>query len=402
MSLPKIHTRKGFQALSHNNTIFNQLLQIVPRHDFENLVAGHQGDRYVKGFHCWQQFITMLYAQIKGHDSLRDITTALSAHQGKLYHIGLGSVARSTLADANEKRDWRIFEGLFYHMLEHCRSVTPKHKFRFKNPLYSLDASLIEVCYSMFPWARYRATKGALKIHCLLDHRGCLPSFLVVTEGNRYELRVAKELDLPLLPDSILSFDRGYMDFGFFHSLLGRRVCFVTRAKRNLAHEITGQHEKPNVKGLVDDVRIRLKGRLQLMQYPEELRLVTWLDEETGRELRFLTNNFNLAASTIAAIYKARWQIELFFKWIKQNLKIKSFLGTSFNAVMIQIWVAMCYYLLVAYVKYQTRYKFDLLALTRIFREILMERVSLIDILSLNPYQTLKKARAPTGQLALF
>jgi len=385
--------------MSHVNTVFGQLLQLLPRHDFEKLVEQHETDRYVKDFTCWRQLTTLLYAQIKGHDSLRDIVTGLSAQSDKWYHIGLNSVARSTLADANNKRDWHIYEGLFYSLLERCRDMTPRHKFKFKNPLYSLDSTVISLCLSLFPWAKYRTTKGALKIHFLLDHRGCIPSFAVVTEGRRHDVAVAKEIDPPLLPDSIIALDRAYLDLKYLHSLHEKGCYFVTRAKKNTVCEITGQQKMPDKKGLLGDLVVRMDG------YPQDLRLVVWRDEDKDREFAFLTNNFALAASTIAAIYKTRWQIELFFKWIKQNLKIKSFLGTSQNAVMTQIWVAMCYYLLIAYVQYQSRYKYGLLPLARIFREILMDRVSLLDIFSLDPNKAvrkIRKTRSPAAQLALF
>ena len=388
--------------MGHNNTIFNQLLQLIPRHDFENLVSQYDGDRYVKEFTCWRQFITLMYGQIKGRDSLRDIVTGLRSQRNKWYHIGLQNVSRSTLSDANNNRDWRIFEGIFYRLLDRCQAVTPKYRFRFKNPLYSLDSTMVELCLSLYPWAKYRKTKGALKIHCLLDHRGCIPSFVVVTDGRRHDVKVAQDMDLPLKPDSILVMDRAYIDFKFLYSLDSQGVYFVTRAKRNMNYHFTGLHETRMVKGLVADTRIRLDGYYQSADYPDELRMVIWRDEETGKLFKFITNNFTLAASTIAAIYKARWQIELFFKWIKQNLKIKSFLGTSVNAVLTQIWVAMCYYLLLVYIKYQTKYGFGITDLTRILSEVLMERTSILDILSLKPDMAIIKARAPSPQLTLF
>ena len=388
--------------MSHTNTIYNQLLQLFPRHDFEKLVERHGTDRYAKSLTTWGQFVALLYAQIKGHDSLRDIVAGLAAQSGKCYHIGLGAVARSTLSDANNKRDYRVFEGLFYHMHSRCVSLTPGHNFKFKNPLYTLDSSTIDLCLSVFPWAAFRKTKGALKIHCLLDHRGCIPSFITVTDGKSHDVKVAKELDLPLVPDSILTIDRGYIDYGYLYSLHTEGVFFVTRAKTNLDYEITGQHQMPGKKELLGDFSIRLAGYEQKKKYPQELRLIQWRDDENNKDYVFLTNNFKLAASTIAAIYKARWQIELFFKWIKQNLKIKSFLGTSHNAVMTQIWIAMCYYLLLAYVKFQTRYRFSLLYLARIISETLMERLSLVDLLSLNPDRGFRSTRDPSHQLALF
>lgn len=388
--------------MSHVNTVLNQLLQLLPRHQFDTLVKMHGGDRYVKGFTCWRQLITLLYAQCKGHDSLRDIETGLTAQHGKWYHLGLTGVARSTLSDANGNRDWRIFEGLFYHLLARCKSLTPKHKFQFKNPLYALDSTTISLCLSAYPWARFRTTKGALKMHCLLDHSGCIPSFLTVTDGKRHDVAAAKQADLPLSPDSIVAIDRGYVDFSFLHSLHTQGVFFVTRAKDNMQFEETGQQKLPNKKGLIDDLTIHLTGQKSRKAYPDALRYIIWHDEDSGRLFSFLTNNFTLAASTIAAIYKARWQIEIFFKWVKQNLKIKSFLGTSPNAVFTQIWVAMCYFLLLSYVKYQTRYRYSLTSLAHVVKEILMERVCLLDALSLRPDQAVKKAREPDLQLVLF
>ncbi|MBU1022901.1 IS4 family transposase [bacterium] len=389
--------------MSHINTIFNQVLHLIPRHQFDNLVRAHSGDRYVKEFTCFRQFITLMYGQIKGRDSLRDIVTGLNSQRSKFYHIGLQSVARSTLADANNSRDWHIYEGIFNRLLERCLSVTPKNGFKFDNPFYSLDSTTIDLCLSIFPWAKFRKTKGALKIHCLLDQRGSIPSFVVITKGAKHDIRVAKESDLPLQPDSIIAFDRAYIDYEFLYDLHSRGIYFVTRAKKNLSCTVTGLHKMPpNVKGLVCDMWIRLEGYYQSQNYPEELRLIEWHDEATGRDLSFLTNNFKLAASTIAGIYKSRWQIELFFKWIKQNLKIKSFLGTSVNAVMTQIFVAMCYYLLLTYIKFQTKYGYTITDLGRILSEILMERVHLLDILTLKPVQAIKRARDPSDQLTLF
>jgi hypothetical protein len=394
---------RGLQAMSHINTIFNQLLQLVPEHQFENLVNTYAGDYYVKNFTCWKQFKVLLYAQIKGHDSLRDIETSLNSQKNKLYHLGLGDhVAKSTLADANDSRDWRIFEGVFYYMLERCIALTPSNQFKFKNPFYTLDSTLIQLCLSMFPWGKYRKTKGALKMHCLLENRGCIPSFITITEGARHDVKVAKELSLPLLPDSIIALDRAYVDFEFLYSLDQKGVYFVTRAKKNQKFEFTGLHEMPQVKALLSDTHVIPAGFYQKQTYPKELRLIEWHDKDTGRDFCFLTNNFTLAASTIAAIYKARWNIESFFKWIKQNLKIKSFLGTSINAVLIQIFVAMCYYLLLTYIKYQTRYGFSITHLDRVLSAILMERTSLIDILSLAPDTAIVKARSPSFQLSLF
>lgn len=389
--------------MGYHNTMFNQLLQEIPRHEFEMSVAEHGGDRYVKKFSCWSQFVVLLYAQIRGLKSLREIETGLRVQAGKWYHLGLRSVSRSTISDSNGKRDWRIWEGLFYRTLSRCRDLTPGHKFRFKNPLYALDSTLVSLCLSLYPWARFRRRKGALKIHTLLDQRGTLPAFVVVSAGDRHDVKVAEESDLPLEPDSIIVMDRAYIDFKWLWGLHSRGVWFVTRAKRNLDYDIAGQQEVPKNRGVLFDYSIRLRGYHARLNYPATLRLVGFVDKETGEEFVFLTNHMGFGATTIAEIYKSRWQIELFFKWIKQNLKIKTFLGASFNAVMTQIWVAMIYYLMLAYVKYQTRCRHSMTELSRILRETLMQRIGLIDILSLKPDSLILLARGhPSSQLQLF
>jgi hypothetical protein len=375
-------------------TIFGELLKLVPRYQFEKAVKQYQGDRYVKSYTTWHQYITILFSQIKQKDSIRDIITGLEAHESRWYHLGIAGVHRSTFSDANNKRSFQIFEDLFYHLLSRCKDLTPKHRFKFKNQLYSIDASVIDLCLSVFPWAKFRKTKGAIKMHCLYDHSGALPSFVTITDGKKHDVTVAKEVGFPLSPDSIVSVDRAYIDYKWLNSLNEKRVWFVTRAKSNIDCVVTGQHPVSG-KGVRKDQMILLAGNRTKNYYPKELRMIEFYDEETKKHLTFLTNNMKLAASTIAAIYKSRWQIELFFKWIKQNLKIKSFLGTSKNAVMTQIWVAMSYYLLLTYIKYQTKYAHSLLTLSRVIRETLFERKNLIDILTLKPERILSVQDEP-------
>lgn len=386
------------------NTIMSELLRIFPRYEFEKLEKEHKGNYYTKYFTGWQQLMVLLFAQIGGKDSLREIETSLSVHHSKWYHLGLKGIKRSTLSDAMSNRSSKIYEGVFYKLLEKCQSVTPKHRFRFKNPLLTLDSTVIDLCLSIFPWATFRKRKGAIKLHYLYDHSGSLPSFMVMTDGKHHDVRVArddKKLNFALLPDSIISFDRAYLDYNWLWDLNNKEVYFVTRSKGNIKCEITGQHQQVNNKHVVRDDVISLKGYYTSQKYPESLRIVGYTDPETGKYYEFLTNNFTLAAKTITDIYKSRWQIELFFKWIKQNLKIKSFLGTTPNAVLTQIWVAMCYYLLLTYIKYQTKFAHSITELSRMIKEILMERTMLIDILSLN-VNKLKKIRDPIHQLSLF
>ena len=376
-------TDKGF-PMSHYNTIIQQLLTLIPRHNFDRQVEALDADRYVKTFTTWNQFTTLLYAQAGSKQSLRDIQNGIAAQGSKLYHIGLpDGVKRSTLSDANKNRPCAVFEKMFYALLERCKDITPKHKFRFKNPLYIFDATTIDLCLSVFPWAKFRAAKGAIKLHCQLDHAGNIPVFVAATDGKGNDVRAAKSF-FTVVPDSIYCFDKGYTDFSWFRRIDINKAFFVTRAKENLKYTVVGQQEVPVGGGVLSDEYITLSGFYSALDYPGKLRLVRYYDPETDAILEFLTNNFALAASTIAHIYKARWQIEVFFKWLKQNLKIKSFLGTSPNAVMAQVWTAMCYYLLLTYIKYQTKYRQSIFYLHRIVREMLMERTSLIDLLNLN------------------
>jgi hypothetical protein len=396
----KPYTSKEEQTMHRVYTIFSELLKLCPRYHFDKAVERHQGDRYVKSFTTWQQFMAILYSQITQKDSLRDIVTGVSAHAARWYHLGLTGIHKSTLSDANANRAYQIFEELFYHLLTRCKNLTPKHKFRFKNPLYTIDASTIDLCLSVFPWAKFRTTKGAIKLHCLYNHSGSLPTFLTITDGKRHDVRVVKDNAVPLLPDSIVSVDKAYIDYTWLNSLDMQGIWFVTRAKTNIDYAVVGQHPVSG-KGVLSDVRVSLQVPLTKTKYPKELRLIRYHDEEREKTLTFLTNNFKLAAKTIAQIYKSRWQIELFFKWVKQNLKIKSFLGTSKNAVLTQIWVAMCYYLLLTYIKYQTKYGFSLLQLSRVIREMLFERKAIIDILTLKP-DRLKLRQEEPLQDALF
>lgn len=367
----------------HYNTIMSQLQTFVPRHHFQNLVESYKGDLYVKNFTCWNQFTVMLYAQVSSKDSLRDIENSIEAQSHKLYHIGLQSVKRSTLADANQTRDYNIYEQLFYKILDRCKDITPKHKFKFKNPLYLIDATVIDLCLSTFDWAKFRTTKGAIRIHCQFEHSGQIPTFVVITDAKQHEITVARSSFVPVA-DSIYCVDRGYIDYRWLSSINNNKAYFVTRAKDNIKYTVVGQHSEPKKNNVISDEIISLTGYYQQQYYPKELRLIKYYDEEKNRIFMFLTNNFKLSAYTIAQIYKARWQIEVFFKWIKQNLKIKTFMGTSKNAVLTQVWIAMCYYLLLTYIKYQSKYKYSIFYLHKIIRTTIWERMNLIDLLNIN------------------
>lgn len=379
----------------------NQLQTLFSRHEFENLVETYFGDRYVKKFTCWNQFTALLYAQVSGKDSLRDIQNSLAAQSHKIYHLGLTTVNKSTLADANEKRDYRIYEKLFYKTLERCKKVTPKHSFRFKNPLFLFDATVIDLCLSTFDWAKFRTTKGAIRLHYQFDHAGQIPVFLAINAAEEHEITTARYHFEPM-PDSIYCFDKGYVDYMFLYTIEKSKSYFVTRAKANMQYTVIGQHSEPKKENVLSDEIITFTGFVASKDYPKELRLVTYYDKDNDRTFEFLTNNFKLAASTIAQIYKARWQIEIFFKWIKQNLKIKTFLGTSKNAVMTQIWVAMCYYLLLSYIKYQSRYKQSIFYLHKLIKTTTLERLNLFDLLRINDKRLSQVLNSAQGlQLAL-
>jgi IS4 transposase len=274
--------------------------------------------------------------------------------------------------------------------------MSPNHKFRFKNPLHILDSSVITLCLSAFPWAKYSKTKGALKMHTLLDYKGTIPSFMVVTPGKDSDIKIAKQSNLPLCPDSILVADRAYVDFGWYNELNAEGVFFVIRVKSNLKYKVLAEQTQIQKQKTISDKKILMTGVKTSAKYPHPLRLIR-LEVKGEKPVLLITNNFKFAASTITQIYKARWDIEKFFKWIKQNLKIKTFLGTSENAVLIQIWTALIYYLLLAYIKYQTQYKFSPLHFARVLKEALFKKVDIIDILNFSPYR-LKRAREPDQQ----
>jgi hypothetical protein len=385
------------------NTVFSQLMQLICQYRFKKCVDQYEGDKYTKRFSCWQQLIVLLFAQAKSLTSLRDIELSLKSHMKKWYHLGLKTVAKSTLSDANNNRSADIFRDTFYSLLEKCRELSPRHGFRFKNPLYSFDSTLIDVCLSLYPWATYRTKKGAFKVHTLLDHNGYLPSFIVITDGKTHDINVVKDdsYGFPSLsPDSILLIDRAYIDYNWLYSLTRSKLFFVMKAKSNMKYTVLGQQEITKNKGIVSDCLIMLSGVASHENYPDKLRMVTYIDQETGELHVFITNNFKLAARTIADLYKSRWAIEIFFKWIKQNLKIKSFLGTSKNAVMTQIWAAMIYYLLLSFIKFQTKCRHSLHELTRIVGELLLDTVFLIEILTI-PFDRFKTITQKQQQLSL-
>lgn len=393
--------------MAHINTVFNQLLDFLPRYEFECFVAQYDGDRYTKRLDSWQQFLCLLFAQATGRESLRDIETGLKVHEKRWYHLGLESVARSTLADANRRRPYEIFERLFYEILRRCKELSIAKPFEFKQPVYVLDGSSVTLCLSLCPWAKFGQTKGGLKIHNLLSLDRQLPEIIVVTEERIHELTVAKSIDWGRFSDSWLIFDRGYINFSWWMRLNEHRIHFVTRMKKTANYCVLGQlipERREDGTGVIRDERIALFSEEGLKAYPKDLRLVTYRDPERKKLFQFLTNDFEQTADTIANLYRKRWQVELFFKWIKQNLIIRSFLGTSKNAVFTQIWVAMIYLLLLAYIKHQTGTNLSLLELTRVIDVAILSAFTLIDLLQLNPenaHDAIARA-SPRYQLTLL
>ena len=369
--------------MAHCNTIFSQILKLVPRHEFEMLAKQHHSGRSFRTASRWSQFVTLAMAQLAGRISLRDIVENVSAQAHRLYHLGSAKLTRSNLSRINEDKPYALYEALTGKLLNRCQGMAPGHKFRFKNPLYSLDASTIDLCLSVFPWASFRSTKGAIKLHVGLNHDGYLPEFVTITEGKTSDVEMGRTLAFP--SGSIVVVDRGYNDYDWYNQLTEKGIFFVTRLKANAQYRVINRQPVLKNKSLTSDQTIRLTSIQAAKKCPNQLRRVGYRDIDTGKHYIFLTNNFKLAARTIADIYKARWQVELFFKWIKQNLKIKSFIGTSKNAVMTQIWIAMCVYLLLAFIKFQSKMNKTMQQILRLLQLNLFEKRDLMALLRGDP-----------------
>ena len=322
-------------------------------------------------------------AQLSGRNSLRDIVNSVSTQAHRLYHLGSAKMTRSNLSRINENKPHTLYEALLGKLLDRCQRLTPGHSFRFKNKLYSLDASTIDLCLSVFPWADFRSTKGAIKLHIGLNHSGYLPEFVTITEGKTSDIEIGRMLSFPA--GSIVAIDRGYTDYQWYNQLNNKGIFFVTRLKSNASYKVVKRHPVLNNKGLTSDQTIILTGIGAAKDCPIQLRRIGYRDQQAGKQYVFLTNHFKLAAKTIADIYKARWQVELFFKWIKQNLKIKSFVGTSKNAVMTQIWIALCVYLLIAFIKFHAKLKQSMQQILRLLQLNLFEKRDIMVLLSGDP-----------------
>lgn len=350
-------------------SIFAQVLQFIPRAEFAAAVREHQAERHARGFSCWTQLVAMLFCQLGRAQSLREIVGGLAACEGKLQHLGV-SVApkRSTLAYANEHRPWQLFQNVFAALYQRCVADARQHgrrKFRFKHKLLSLDATLIPLCLSMFDWALYRRSKGAVKLHLVLDHDGYLPQFAVVTDGKTSDIKVARGLHFE--PGTVVVIDRGYQDFAWWLELSRNKVFFVTRLKDNAEYGVVEQRPADRERGILLDEVVLLTKIQEAGPVARMRRIEVWI-EEKQESMVFFTNHLTLAASTIAAIYKDRWQVELFFKALKQSLRIKTFVGTSANAVMIQIWTALIAMLLVKYLQLRCSFGWSLSNLVALLR----------------------------------
>lgn len=381
--------------------VFAQLMEYLPWKRFQRSVIKYEGDRYVKHFSCSNQFLCMAFAQFTYRESLRDIEACLRAHHTKLYHLGIrGRIARSTLADANELRDWRIYAEFAQSLIATARPLYANDPLEVElaNTVYALDSTLIELCLSMFPWARYQSTQAAVKLHTLLDLRGNIPSFLYISDGKLSDVTVLDQL-LPE-PGAFYVMDRGFIDYARLHRFHQSGAFFVVRARANLKAKRRYSHAVDRSTGLRCDQTVLLNGFYAHKDFPEPLRRVRIKDLDSGKSMILLTNNFGLPALSITTLYRCRWQIELFFKWIKQHLRIKAFFGTSENAVKTQIWIAVSVYVLVAIVKKRLNLQASLYELLQILSLTLFERDPLDQVLTLaspDPY-----ALDHANQLTLF
>ena len=364
--------------MAHCSTVLSQIVRIFPRHEFQSLANRHHVGQKFRTFSRWTQFVAMLTAQLTGRSSLRDVVDNLSAQKNKIYHLGIKAFSRATLARCNEQQPHSLYEDLFKRLLVRCQLMAPRNKaFKLGGKVYLLDASLVELTLSLFPWAKYQKTKGAAKLHVGLDADGYLPAFVDLTEGREHEIRYARDLDLP--KGSYVVFDRGYTDYSWYQELTNEGVFFVTRLKSNSIVTSGRKRRGRKSPGVVEDREIRL-GKL-----PGTFRLVIYRDAETDITYQFVTNALDIPARTVADLYKERWQIELFFKWIKQNLKVKGFLGTSLNAVKTQLWIALCAYLVLSFLKFQSKIAGSLQRMLRILQLNLFERRELMELLQPRP-----------------
>jgi hypothetical protein len=382
-------------------TIFAQIMNYIPKHSFDCYVKKYRGNYKVQSFTCREQFLVMAFAQLTYRESLRDIETCLRAMQSKLYHMGIKSkVSKSTLADANEKRDWRIYADFAQILITQARELYRQEEFEkeLDETVYALDSTTIDLCLSLFPWAKFRKHKGGIKLHTLLDVQTSIPTFIYLTPAKVHDVNI---LDI-LIPEvgAFYVMDRGYVDFARLYSLHLNNSFFVTRAKSNFKFNRIYSHTVDRTTGVICDQTINLTGFYQAKDYPDKLRRIKYYDLQTDKRLVFLTNNFRLKTLLIAKIFKERWQIELFFKWIKQHLRIKSFYGTTPNAVKTQIWIAVSTYLLVAIIKKRLNINLSLYTFLQILSISIFEKSPILQLINEVYYES--KNYVSSNQLNLF
>lgn len=382
-------------------TIFAQLIKFLPIYEFRQCIQRYQGTYKVQTFSCWDQFLCMAFAQLTYRESLRDIEVCLRARQEKLYHMGIrSSISRSTLAYTNENRDWRIYADFAQVLIQEARSLYLHDSFgvELEQAAYALDSTLIDLCLSLFPWAQFRKRKGAVKLHTLLDLRGNIPTLIIITHGKIHDVNILDEL--PLEAGAIYILDRGYLDFGRLYMIHRSLAFFITRAKSNFDFQRLYSQPVDKTTGVQADQIITLHGFYAQKDYPEKLRRIRYVDMQSNKRFVFLSNNFTLPALTIAELYHCRWQIELFFKWIKQHLRIKAFYGTSENAVKTQIWIAISVYVLVAIVKKRLKIDHSPYTILQILSVSLFEKTDLYQLLANFKYTL--PTEEPSNQLNLF
>jgi len=387
--------------MNAGRTIFAQLVEHLPHKEFQKCVARYRGDSNPRGFTCWDQYLAMAFAQLTYRESLRDIEACLGAMQGKLYHMGFrGKVARSTLADANDAHDWRIYADFAQVLIATARPLYAAEPMgvELKQSLYALDSTTIDLCLTLFPWARFRRAKAAVKMHTLLDLRGNIPTFIHITDGKVADVNVLDEF----LPEAgaFYVMDRGYIDFERLYRFTLESAFFVMRTKSNVLLQRRYSHPVDPSAGVRSDQTVILASLASASAYPDALRKVSYVDAETGKRLVFLTNNFSLPAATVAALYKQRWQVELFFKWIKQHLRIKAFYGTSENAVKTQIWIAVSVYVLVAIVRKRLGLEPSLYQILQVLSLTLFEKTPILR--ALQQIDSQLELPCPVNQLNLF
>jgi hypothetical protein len=387
--------------MDSGRTIFSQLTDFLPQREFRKCVECYRGNHKIKTFSCWDQFLCMTFAQLTYRESLRDIQACLRVSGRKLYHMGIrGKVSRNTLANANKVRDWRIYADFAQVLIKEARMLYAGDAFaaELNNTVYALDASTIDLCMSLFPWAKFRTTKSAVKLHTLLDLRGNIPALIIITDGKVHDANILDEL-VPE-PGAIYIMDRGYLDFARLFLMHQSRAFFVIRAKKNLDCRRLYSHPVDKSTGLQCDQKVMLNGYQASKRYPERLRRIRYFDAKNNKRFVFLTNNFELPALSITELYRCRWQVELFFKWIKQHLRIKKFYGTSANAVKTQIWTAISIYVLVAIIKKRLGLDRSLYSILQILSVSLFEKTPILQALSSADYET--EEGDSRNQLMLF